>query len=57
MRRRILTRLPGVEAAVAVAASAVSHAGWWLEWQMRPRPGSGCRELTDSGVVRECASS
>jgi hypothetical protein len=57
MRRRMLTGLPGIETAVAVAVSAVSHAGWWLEWQMRPAPGAGCRELVDSGLVRECASS
>jgi hypothetical protein len=57
MRRRILTGLPGVEAVVAVAVSAVNHAGWWLEWQMRSTCGEGCRELADSGLVRECASS
>jgi hypothetical protein len=57
MRRRILTGLPAVEAVVAAAVSAVSHAGWWLEWHTRSTSGDGCRELADSGLVRECASS
>jgi hypothetical protein len=59
MRRRILTDLRGIEAAVSITVSAVRHAGWWLEWQTRPEPGSGCRALADSGLVPEapCASS
>jgi hypothetical protein len=41
-------------------ASAVRHAGWWLEWQSRLQPGSGCRVLDESSLAREepqCASS
>jgi hypothetical protein len=41
-------------------ASAVHHAGWWLDWHSRPLPGSACREFDDSSLAREerqCASS
>jgi hypothetical protein len=41
MPKRIVTGL----------ASAVRHAGWWLEWQMRPQPGAGSRELEESGLA------
>jgi hypothetical protein len=36
---------------VSGLASAVRHAGWWLEWQMRPQPGAGSRELAESGLA------
>jgi len=36
---------PGFEAVVALAASAVRHAGWWLDWQTRVRAGQGCRPV------------
>jgi hypothetical protein len=60
VRRGIVTALEGLEAAAALAASAVRHAGWWLEWQARIGPGSGNRELADvnlSPEVRRCESS
>jgi hypothetical protein len=40
MSRRIVTGL----------ASALRHAGWWLEWQTRRQPGAGTRELADSSL-------
>jgi hypothetical protein len=59
MPRRIVTGLAGLEAAVYITASAVRHAGWWLEWRIRPAPGAGCRDLTDCSLAPEqpCASS
>jgi hypothetical protein len=51
---------PGFDAVVAVAAGAVRHAGWWLEWHARPDPGCGSRDLSESSLVAEaapCASS
>jgi hypothetical protein len=38
-----------VVATTAVAASALSHVGWWLDWQTRSRTGQGCRPLDDAG--------
>jgi hypothetical protein len=32
-------------------ASAVRHAGWWLDWHTRPQPGQGARELAESGLA------
>lgn len=41
------TRMSGArEAAKAgfgLSMSALRHAGWWLEWQMRATPRRGCR--------------
>ncbi len=34
---------------VAIAASAISHLGWWLDWQTRARVGQGCRALDEVG--------
>jgi hypothetical protein len=51
---------PGLDAVVAVAASAVRHAGWWLEWHTRPDAACGSRDISDSSLVAEaapCASS
>jgi hypothetical protein len=45
--QRPLLSLAGVAAAVGVGASAVRHLGWWLEWQVRAKPGEGCRELRE----------
>jgi len=45
---------------VSGLASAVRHAGWWLEWRIRPEPGSGCRALDEAGLgpeAQQCASS
>ena len=45
---------------VSAMASAVRHAGWWLEWHTSLEPGSGCRELDESNLapeVSQCASS
>jgi len=32
---------------VAIAASALAHVGWWLDWQTRPRPAQGCRPVDE----------
>jgi hypothetical protein len=32
-------------------ASAVRHAGWWLDWHTRPQPARGARELAESGLA------
>ena len=50
----------GIEAAVELAASAVRHAGWWLEWHSGIGPRSGGRELAEMDLapeVRPCESS
>jgi hypothetical protein len=36
-----------VKAAFALTASAVRHAGWWIEWHARIGPQSGSRELAE----------
>jgi hypothetical protein len=49
-----------VKAALALTASAVRHAGWWVEWHARPGPQSGSRELDDVDLaleVQPCESS
>jgi hypothetical protein len=51
---------PGFEGVAALTASAVRHAGWWLEWHTRPDPGCGSRDLSESSLAVEvspCASS
>jgi hypothetical protein len=35
---------------VSGLASAVRHAGWWLDWHTRPQPGAGTRELAEAGL-------
>jgi len=37
----------GVVATTAMAASALSHVGWWLDWQTRGRVGQGCRTIDE----------
>jgi hypothetical protein len=56
MLRPIVIGLVGLEAAAAVTASAVRHAGWWLEWHTRIGPASGSRELADV-ELQPCESS
>ena len=49
-----------VKAALALTASAVRHAGWWIEWHARPGPQFGSRELIDVELAPEvqlCESS
>jgi hypothetical protein len=41
---------PKLKAGLGLIAAAVSHAGWWLEWQLRIRAGEGCRQLQDQEV-------
>lgn len=37
---------------VSGLASAVRHAGWWVDWHTRPQPASaGTRELAESGLA------
>jgi hypothetical protein len=40
-----------VTATTSIAAAAISHVGWWLEWQTRTRAGDGCRPLGDSDLA------
>ena len=35
--------VPSLKAGVGWVAGAVRHAGWWLDWQTRIRPGQGSR--------------
>ncbi|HEY1360311.1 MAG TPA: hypothetical protein VGF21_18565 [Thermoleophilaceae bacterium] len=35
----------GVVATTTMAAAALSHVGWWLDWQTRARVSQGCRNL------------
>ncbi|HKF79494.1 MAG TPA: hypothetical protein VKB17_01560 [Thermoleophilaceae bacterium] len=35
----------GVITTTALAASALSHVGWWLDWQARANTDQGCRPL------------
>lgn len=37
----------GMVVTTTVAASALSHVGWWLDWQTRSRAGQGCRPLDE----------
>jgi hypothetical protein len=37
----------GVVATTSLAASAISHVGWWLDWQTRSSVSQGCRPLDD----------
>jgi hypothetical protein len=37
--------------ALALAASTVRHAAWWIEWHARFGPSSGSRELADVELV------
>lgn len=34
--------------ALALAASTVRHAAWWIEWHAGAGPSSGSRELADA---------
>lgn len=45
--RRVTKVVGGVVATTAAAASALSHVGWWLDWQTRTRAGQGCRALDE----------
>jgi hypothetical protein len=45
VRAGVLVR--GVVATTAMAASALSHVGWWLDWQTRTRAGHGSRPLDE----------
>jgi hypothetical protein len=56
MPRPIIAGLAGIEAAAALTASALRHAGWWLEWHARIGPASGSRELADV-ELQPCESS
>jgi hypothetical protein len=56
MLRPIAIGLAGVEAAVALTASAVRHASWWLEWHTGTGLASGSRELAE-GELQPCESS
>jgi hypothetical protein len=52
--------ITGLGAAAALAASAVRHAGWWVEWHARIGPQAGCRKLADVELppeARPCESS
>jgi len=48
-----------VKAALALTATAVRHAGWWVEWHARLGPQFGSRELNDVELaeVQLCESS
>jgi hypothetical protein len=50
-RAGIVIGLAGVEATLALATSAVRHAGWWLSWHARVRPSGGCRALRESALA------
>jgi hypothetical protein len=43
------TLVRGVVATTSLAASALSHVGWWLDWQTRSRVSQGCRPLNEVG--------
>jgi hypothetical protein len=36
---------PSLNVGLGLVAAAVSHAGWWLEWQLRVRSGEGTRNV------------
>jgi hypothetical protein len=42
-----------------IVAAGSLHLGWWLAWQLRVRPGAGCREVaqTHSRTTRRSATS
>jgi len=49
-----------VKAALALTASAVRHAGWWIEWHARPGSQFGSKQLADVDLTPEgqpCESS
>jgi hypothetical protein len=48
----------GIATVFGLTASAVRHAGWWLEWQTRMAPRAGSRDLAGVQLVAEpCESS
>jgi len=50
-RRGLVAGLAGVEAALAITASALRHTRWWFEWHTRSRPGDGSRDLGDEALL------
>ncbi len=40
--------VPSLKAGVGWVAGAVRHAGWWLDWQTRIRPGQGSRTAREA---------
>ncbi len=60
MRVGIASAISNIESAAALTASAVRHAGWWLEWHARIGPAAGSRELAEvelGPAVAPCESS
>ena len=45
-----------LRSALALTASAVRHASWWVEWHARLGPEAGSRELADA-ELQPCESS
>jgi hypothetical protein len=45
-----------LKSALSLTASAVRHAGWWVEWHARLGPEAGSREATDA-ELQPCESS
>ena len=40
-----------VTTTTSIAAAAISHVGWWLEWQTRTCVGDGSRLLRESDLA------
>jgi hypothetical protein len=40
--------IAAVETGAYLTASAVRHAGWWVEWHMRVRPSAACRATSEN---------
>jgi hypothetical protein len=45
-----------LKTALALTATAVRHASWWVEWHARLGPEAGSRELADA-ELQPCESS
>lgn len=39
-RQGLILGMAGVEAGAMLATGALRHAGWWLDWHMRPGGGA-----------------